>query len=471
MHTLSPDAPARQGRPARSRRSASAPGRSAAAAGRSAGARRTTPRRSARSATRSSRGVNWIDTAAVYGYGHSEEVVARALAEIPPSERPLVFTKCGLRWDDADRMASPVRDSSAAPHPPGVRGLAAPAAHGRDRPLPVPLAGRDRNAARGLVGRDAEAGATRARCAGSGVSNFDSALLDRCESLRPRAVAAAAVLDDPARRGREPSSPGARRTSTGVIVYSPMQSGLLTDTFTAERVGLAAPDDWRRQLARSTSRRTCRANLALRDALRPIAAKHGVSVAAIAVAWTLCWPITAAIVGARSPQQVDGWLPAAGLSARRERSGRDRDGHRARRSPAPARRSRPRPDPLQTLDRRRRRRREDPEAEAIRVGLGLRPDAPSGRVLIASGKGPEGPFEGRWRAADLHRHPPRRSPHADCPDQRGVPGPFPAVTSRGAAPGTGKMRSSASSVKGEVGAGFCIPSGRRHGILRRSRRW
>src|SRR5512143_3242037 len=57
-------------------------------------------------------GVNWIDTAAVYGYGHSEQVVAKALAEIPRSERPLVFTKCGLRWNDADRMSAPVRDAS-----------------------------------------------------------------------------------------------------------------------------------------------------------------------------------------------------------------------------------------------------------------------------------------------------------------------------------------------------------------------
>ena len=99
---------------------------------------------------------------------------------------------------------------------------------------------------------------------------------------------------------------------TGVIVYSPMQSGLLTDTFTAERAAQLAGDDWRRRSPEYQPPKLS-SNLALRDALRPIAAKHGVSVAAVAVAWTLCWPITAAIVGARSAQQVDGWIAAAGV--------------------------------------------------------------------------------------------------------------------------------------------------------------
>jgi aryl-alcohol dehydrogenase-like predicted oxidoreductase len=100
---------------------------------------------------------------------------------------------------------------------------------------------------------------------------------------------------------------------TGVIVYSPMQSGLLTDSFTAARVAAFPPDDWRRLSPQYQSPNLER-NLALRDALRPIATKHGSTTAAVAVAWTLAWPgVTAAIVGARSPEQVDGWLPAATL--------------------------------------------------------------------------------------------------------------------------------------------------------------
>jgi aryl-alcohol dehydrogenase-like predicted oxidoreductase len=92
-----------------------------------------------------------------------------------------------------------------------------------------------------------------------------------------------------------------------------MQSGLLTDSFTAERAAAFAPDDWRRKSPQHQPPSLQR-NLALRDALRPIAAKHGTSTGAVAVAWTLAWPgVTAAIVGARSPEQVDGWLPAATL--------------------------------------------------------------------------------------------------------------------------------------------------------------
>ena len=145
-----------------------------------------------------------------------------------------------------------------------------------------------------------------------GVSNYDVALLERCarerhvESLQPpfsmirRDVGAREI-------------PWCAEHGTGVIVYSPMQSGLLTDSFSKERVASLAPDDWRRRFEHFQSPRL-EQNLALRDALRPLAAKHGVSVAAVAVAWTLCWRgVTGAIVGARSPEQVDGWLAAADL--------------------------------------------------------------------------------------------------------------------------------------------------------------
>jgi aryl-alcohol dehydrogenase-like predicted oxidoreductase len=100
---------------------------------------------------------------------------------------------------------------------------------------------------------------------------------------------------------------------TGVIVYSPMQSGLLTDTFTEERMATLPADDWRRKSPQFQPPNLAK-NLALRDALRPIAARRGLSVGALAVAWTLAWPgVSGAIVGARSPEQVDGWIGAAGV--------------------------------------------------------------------------------------------------------------------------------------------------------------
>ena len=105
-----------------------------------------------------------------------------------------------------------------------------------------------------------------------------------------------------------------RQHRTGVIGYSPMQSGLLTDRFTAGRMKTLASDDWRRRSAEFQPPRIDR-NLALRDALRPIAERHGTNVSSVAVAWTLAWPgVTAAIVGARSPAQVDDWIGAGSMA-------------------------------------------------------------------------------------------------------------------------------------------------------------
>jgi aryl-alcohol dehydrogenase-like predicted oxidoreductase len=256
-------------------------------------------------------GVNWIDTAAVYGLGHSEEVVGRLLRERAPAERPLVFTKGGLVWDERDRMASP-------------RQTLAPASLRREVDASLRRLGVERidlyqfhwPDAEGVAVEDSwealvrlvEAGKLRA----AGVSNFDVGLLHRCEAIRHvdslqppfslirRQVAAAEL-------------PWCAEHGTGVIVYSPMQSGILTDRFDAARVAALADDDWRRRSAEFQPSRLER-NLALRDALRPIAARHGTTVSAVAVAWTLAWPgVTGAIVGARSGQQVEGWIDAATL--------------------------------------------------------------------------------------------------------------------------------------------------------------
>ena len=258
------------------------------------------------------RGINWVDTAAVYGYGHSEVVVGQALALLPAAERPLVFTKCGLRWNDADRMEMPKRslrpesireECEASLRRLGLERIDLYQFHWPDEtgtPLEDSWGEMQRLVAEGKV-------------RWAGVSNFDVPLLERCESVRH--VDSLQPPFSMIRRGVGGSElPWCAAHGTGVIVYSPMQSGLLTDTFTAERVKSFAPDDWRGKHSDQFHAPKLERNLALRDALRPVATKHGVSVAAVSVAWTLAWPgVSGAIVGARSPQQVDGWLAAATL--------------------------------------------------------------------------------------------------------------------------------------------------------------
>lgn len=257
-------------------------------------------------------GVNWIDTAAVYGLGHSEELVGRLLRSLPAARRPLVFTKCGLVWDERNRMAearrvlhpdSIRREVEASLRRLGVERIDLYQFHWPDESgTPV----EDSWAA---MARLVEAGKV---CA-AGVSNFDVGLLARCEAIRH-----VDSLQPPfsliRREAAAREIPWCAAHRTGVIVYSPMQSGLLTDGFQAARVAALAADDWRRR-ASAFQQPDLGRNLALRDALRPIAQRRGTTVAAVAVAWTLAWPgVTGAIVGARSPEQVDGWVRAATLA-------------------------------------------------------------------------------------------------------------------------------------------------------------
>jgi aryl-alcohol dehydrogenase-like predicted oxidoreductase len=120
------------------------------------------------------------------------------------------------------------------------------------------------------------------------------------------------------RRDRAPEIAWCGSHATGVIVYSPMQAGLLTGSFSAERASQLHEDDWRARSPMFQGEQLAR-TLALADAMRPVAERKGTTVAAIAVAWALSWPgVTGAIVGARSPSQVEGWLPAADLELSRE---------------------------------------------------------------------------------------------------------------------------------------------------------
>ena len=256
-------------------------------------------------------GINWIDTAAVYGLGHSEEVVGHFLHSLPRAEWPFVFTKCGQIWDerkpmqDTQRVLKPEsirRECEASLRRLGMECIDLFQFHWPDE------TGTPIEDSWGEMLRLIEEGKVRL----GGVSNFDIGLLNRCaaighvDSLQPPF---SLIHRDAA--GRE--IPWCQAHKTGVICYSPMQSGLLTDRFTAQRVAGMAEDDWRRHSPEFNSPNLDR-NLALREALRPIAQRHGTSVSSVAIAWVLSWPgVTAAIVGARSPEQVDGWIDAANL--------------------------------------------------------------------------------------------------------------------------------------------------------------
>ncbi|HTS88140.1 MAG TPA: aldo/keto reductase [Gemmatimonadales bacterium] len=257
-------------------------------------------------------GINWIDTAAVYGLGHSEEVVGRLLRDLPPADRPLVFTKCGMPWDPTQRRAAPTqslepasirRECEASLRRLGVERIDLYQFHWPDKTGVAVEDSWDE------MGKLIEAGKVRF----GGVSNFTVPLLERCEARRH-----VASLQPPfsliRRQAAEDVIPWCASHQTGVIVYSPLQTGILTDTFSRERVERMAPDDWRRRAAEFQSPRLER-SLALRDALRPIAARRGTSVSAVAIAWTLAWPgVSGAIVGARSASQVDGWIGGATLT-------------------------------------------------------------------------------------------------------------------------------------------------------------
>lgn len=257
------------------------------------------------------RGINWIDTAAVYGLGHSEEVVARALRDIPESDRPFVFTKCGLVWDENDREVPPRRVGD----PASIR-RELEASLRRLKVERIDLYQMHWPAEDGTPLEEYWGELVKLRDEGkvraAGLSNHDAAQLETAEgighvdSLQPpfsaiRREVAAAELGWCADH------------DTGVIVYSPMQSGLLTGAFSRERAASLPEDDWRSRSPDFTGEGLER-NLRLAAALEPVAERHGVSPAAVSVAWTLAWRgVTGAIVGARSPEQVDGWLPAATL--------------------------------------------------------------------------------------------------------------------------------------------------------------
>lgn len=255
-------------------------------------------------------GVNWIDTAAVYGLGHSERVVARALSAYSDAERPYVFTKCG-NWFDPTRPAErPVRRADKEALRRGVenslRRLRVEALDLVQLHWP-PADGRPIEEYWQTFAELKREGKVRA----IGLCNHSVDQLARAE-----AVAHVDTLQPPfsAIRAETASDllPWAAAHRTGVIVYSPMGSGLLTGAFSRERVAALDDADWRKHDPAFT--RDLERNLRVARAIGEVAAAHGVPQPAAAAAWTLGFPgVSGAIVGARGPQQVDGWLPAATL--------------------------------------------------------------------------------------------------------------------------------------------------------------
>jgi aryl-alcohol dehydrogenase-like predicted oxidoreductase len=248
-------------------------------------------------------GINWIDTAAVYGLGHSEEVVARALEG--RSKRPYVFTKCELVWDKDGKISRSLKAESIRHEcEASLRRLKVEVIDLYQIHWPDP----DEDIEEGWMemARLKEQGKVR----WIGVSNFDAA-----QMARALAIAPITSLQPPysllARGVESAILPLASRRNIGVIVYSPMASGLLSGTMTRERVAALPADDWRRSNREFLEPQLSR-NLRLAELLRDIGSRHGRTAGETAIAWTLQNPaVTGAIVGVRNRAQVAGVVGAA----------------------------------------------------------------------------------------------------------------------------------------------------------------
>ena len=252
-------------------------------------------------------GVNWIDTAAVYGLGHSESVIGAALKEMP--KKPYIFTKCGLRWKETDNSA---REAYSILKAKSVREEAENSLKrlGVDYidlyqiHWPNPKA--EIEEAWTEMAKLREEGKVRF----IGVSNHTVAQMERLKAIAP-----ITSLQPPYnlinRTSESALLPFCKEHNIGVIVYSPMSSGLLTGKMTAERINSLPGDDWRKQDFNYTEPQLSR-NLKRVEVISAIAANKGVPPPQVAIAWTLKHPaVTAAIVGMRNSAQADETAGAA----------------------------------------------------------------------------------------------------------------------------------------------------------------
>lgn len=250
-------------------------------------------------------GVNWIDTAPVYGLGHSEEVVAQALVGV--ADRPYVFTKCGRVWDANRQIGRSLKaDSIRRECEASLRRLRVDVIDLYQMHWPEP----DEDVEEGWQAmlKLREEGKVR----WVGVSNFSVAQMERVAKLGP--VTSVQPPYSLVRREVEAAVlPYCDERGVGVIAYSPMASGLLTGAWTRERIAALPADDWRREKNRQFQEPLLTRNLKLVELLRLVGAPHGRTPGEVAIAWVLRDPaVTGAIVGARRPGQFRELTGAAG---------------------------------------------------------------------------------------------------------------------------------------------------------------
>jgi aryl-alcohol dehydrogenase-like predicted oxidoreductase len=248
-------------------------------------------------------GINWIDTAAIYGLGHSEEVVARALAG--RSNKPLVFTKCGIVWDEGRQTRRSIEPESIRKEVEQSLSrlkLDVIDLYQIHWPDPDHLV----EAAWTMMSKLQQAGKVRY----IGVSNFNVDQMRRAQAIAPiTSLQPPYSIISPEIENQ--ILPFAQANQIGVIVYSPMKSGLLSGTMTRERIAAMPEDDFRKRVPHFKEPLLSR-NLELAELLGTIGKRHGRTAGEVAIAWTLRHPaVTGAIVGMRSAKQVEGVIGAA----------------------------------------------------------------------------------------------------------------------------------------------------------------
>jgi aryl-alcohol dehydrogenase-like predicted oxidoreductase len=249
------------------------------------------------------RGINWIDTAAVYGLGHSEEVVAKALKG--RADRPYVFTKCGIVWSETREVSRSLkRESVRREVEASLRRLQIDAIDLYQIHWPDP----DAEVEEGWATLAELKKEGKVRCIG--VSNFNAKQLARAQAIAPiTSLQPPYSIVQPEIEAE--ILPFCEQNKVGVIVYSPMKSGMLTGAMTRERIAAMPEDDFRRRTPTFNEPLLTR-NLKLADLLKEIGARHGLTAGEIAIAWTLRRPeVTGSIVGLRKPEQINGVIDAA----------------------------------------------------------------------------------------------------------------------------------------------------------------
>lgn len=251
-------------------------------------------------------GINWIDTAAVYGLGHSEEIVAKALKDM--SEKPYVFTKCALRWDDKGKIYNSIKkDSVKYECEMSLKRLQTDVIDLYQIHWPNP----DNEIEEGWEAMQELKAEGKIKYAG--VSNFSVGQMERImgiaqiSSLQPPYSLSHPVTE-------KEIIPYCEKNNIGVIAYSPMASGLLSGKMTKERIEALPDDDWRKNSSQFREPRLAK-NLQIVEKLKEIGKKYNVEAGAVAIAWTLRLNgVTAAIVGARNQEQIDLLISAGNLT-------------------------------------------------------------------------------------------------------------------------------------------------------------